>query len=1104
MADVDETVSRKQRMPVSTPEMAVSRPLPGDDEQTFEFEEEGGLGITFVKHDACEPGSELRVRLIIVLDVVADSAAARIAALRAGLVLSSVQDQPVAGLGFKATMDLIKAAGRPLRLGFATDDDGALRTVPSAELEQTQAQAARRSRTKSRTQSAEPQPEPEPEDDFGFAIGSYFSPRTHAKVHAETHRHLEATRRTRSRTLDKWKTHIEGSPPVGAALAELARRGVPPSVRTAAWPGLSSAMAKQAAVTEPSAYYAKLVSQSDRVGPADASEALCNALEDLEKDLDRTFPGHRLFSSPTGDEAEQDGGKRAGLRRVLGAYAVRNESVGYCQSMNFVAASLLLALPTQEEEAFWVLCALVEDSLPEYYTHTMSALKADADALGVLVERLLPDVAKTMERHGVGPHMLCVEWFLKIFVTVLPFETVLRLWDCLLLAPAEPGGVVLLAVALSVLSTGRRRLVASKTATEFMVTVRRCCAEAVDADALLKRALDKKMLARVRKVREDTLTEAGLSLDSCSKLPVETVSVPTQMGSENQSAALSAQARSCSAWGPADSSLPVALPPLQIVGGSSSSPQCQRADGSAQSVTAPAAGQSDAAAPWRADSDNHLRCGTLRMSSRSAEGEKKWFVLRRGLEPFYPPQLEIFDFFADEPEPPTAVAHGNHRRVVLLLDKATVSTAGDEEVGASFWLRGHWSEVSQPLELDAGSVDNRRAWVAAIESALHPGKTVADDGSKAGLRRRSLSWHEGMAQPAASPSASPPPPVSPLPSPPQSPPPLPEEEELLPPPSDSPVTDQVADKLPEDEEAGGGLRSPIALQPVPMTSGAKGTRPAARRRDNELLKEGTVLLASATDSGGRWGSRRWESSWLQLNSGVEPWFGAEIRLAATAQVLGGPRRIPLDECELEWGVGAKHGVSLGGSTGLLLDFKTAACREEWKAALHSAASAADEADDKEGNDENEKEELPQGETPAGAEETPEEGEVDDFAAEGFVELYLLDLVRKAWSRRWVALQGTRVLHAEAPLAAKDAAQGRVLLDLADCVALTQHGAGQDGESSGRWLELELRCTDGKCHRMRASGRKECETWTAALTLGMLGEGGVAPPAVGGVGAVAVV
>ena len=93
--------------------------------------------------------------------------------------------------------------------------------------------------------------------------------------------------------------------------------------------------------------------------------------------------------------------------------------------------------------------------------------------------------------------------------------------------------------------------------------------------------------------------------------------------------------------------------------------------------------------------------------------------------------------------------------MVLLLDKASVSAAGNEEEGASFWLRGHWSEVSQPLELDAGSVDNRRAWVAAIESALHPGKTVADDGSKAGLRRRSLSWHEGMAQPAGSPSASP-------------------------------------------------------------------------------------------------------------------------------------------------------------------------------------------------------------------------------------------------------------------------------------------------------------------------------------------------------------
>ena len=60
--------------------------------------------------------------------------------------------------------------------------------------------------------------------------------------------------------------------------------------------------------------------------------SLSTAMQDIEKDLQRTFPGHSYVSSAQGVHA---------LRRVLRAYAARNSAVGYCQSMNFVAGVLL-------------------------------------------------------------------------------------------------------------------------------------------------------------------------------------------------------------------------------------------------------------------------------------------------------------------------------------------------------------------------------------------------------------------------------------------------------------------------------------------------------------------------------------------------------------------------------------------------------------------------------------------------------------------------------------------------------------------------------------------------------------------------------------------
>ena len=105
---------------------------------------------------------------------------------------------------------------------------------------------------------------------------------------------------------------------------------------------------------------------------------------DIERDLLRTFPGEHqslplscslallpslsLSCSLALLSGHAALGTQTGLgqlREVLVAYSVRNSSVGYCQSMNFIAALLLLFVDA--EPAFWMLANLVERLLPAQY-----------------------------------------------------------------------------------------------------------------------------------------------------------------------------------------------------------------------------------------------------------------------------------------------------------------------------------------------------------------------------------------------------------------------------------------------------------------------------------------------------------------------------------------------------------------------------------------------------------------------------------------------------------------------------------------------------------------------------------------------------------------
>ncbi|TYZ68653.1 hypothetical protein PybrP1_000293 [[Pythium] brassicae (nom. inval.)] len=227
----------------------------------------------------------------------------------------------------------------------------------------------------------------------------------------------------------------------------LLRAGVPPHLRGQVWWMCSGAAELQRAALEP---YAVLVSRLHTL-------SRCASME-IEKDLPRTFPVAPGVSSDAEDRVRRS--SMGELRRVLQAYSLRNPRIGYCQSMNFLAAVLLHHM--EEEEAFWVLAAIVEELTPDYHTRSMAGSRADQRVFADLVQQKLPALFQHMQALGVDFEPFTLKWFLCLFLNTLPFEPVLRIWDVFFCE----GSHVLLRVGLALLKLNQPRILACSDAFE--------------------------------------------------------------------------------------------------------------------------------------------------------------------------------------------------------------------------------------------------------------------------------------------------------------------------------------------------------------------------------------------------------------------------------------------------------------------------------------------------------------------------------------------------------------------------------------------------------------------------------------------------------------
>ncbi|XP_018409644.1 PREDICTED: TBC1 domain family member 8 isoform X1 [Nanorana parkeri] len=190
-------------------------------------------------------------------------------------------------------------------------------------------------------------------------------------------------------------------------IQKLVAMGIPESLRGELWLVFSDAVTDLA--THPG-YYNSLVEES--------MGRCCVVTDEIERDLHRSLPEHPAYQNETGIAA---------LRRVLTAYAHRNPKIGYCQSMNILTSVLLLY--AKEEEAFWLLVAVCERMLPDYFNHRVLGAQVDQSVFEELIQEKLPELAEHITDLSTLAS-ISLSWFLTLFISIMPLQSAVNVVDC--------------------------------------------------------------------------------------------------------------------------------------------------------------------------------------------------------------------------------------------------------------------------------------------------------------------------------------------------------------------------------------------------------------------------------------------------------------------------------------------------------------------------------------------------------------------------------------------------------------------------------------------------------------------------------------------------
>lgn len=259
----------------------------------------------------------------------------------------------------------------------------------------------------------------------------------------------------------------------GRLVKRLCRKGIPPELRKDVWYRVSGAFRTKR-------YYEQVLGMT-YILYIERGKAEPECSKQISLDVPRTFPNNQWIQSTVG---------QVSLQRVLYAFSGIHRDIGYCQGMNYIAAMLLLVSEYDEEAAFWIMCQLIGHGESEgilyknVYASTLSGCHVEMRTLESIVAKKLPRLAHHMDLIDCDFSMVSTEWFLCLYATSLPPETVVRIWDVLF----YEGPKILYRIALAILKTHEQDFLATENSGELVKALHFVCASEFDRDALLTAA----------------------------------------------------------------------------------------------------------------------------------------------------------------------------------------------------------------------------------------------------------------------------------------------------------------------------------------------------------------------------------------------------------------------------------------------------------------------------------------------------------------------------------------------------------------------------------------------------------------------------------------
>ncbi|CAD6187264.1 unnamed protein product [Caenorhabditis auriculariae] len=259
----------------------------------------------------------------------------------------------------------------------------------------------------------------------------------------------------------------------------LCRNGIPNSLRSTVWKILINQQVDDLKLLYGKYYYRNLCNTR---GGEDEQKFSENHQKQINLDLLRTMPNNVHFMSATSKGISQ-------LQQVLRAFCLHNPEIGYCQGMNFLTATALLFVGP--EDAFWFLIAITEKYFDKtYFDSNLTGAQADQEVLKEMLEAQHPRITRHLNSLDIDVASISLNWFIALFFDAVPFNTMLRIWDCFLLE----GPKVLFRFALVLLGKHENEIISRNDAIGIMRVSKAASRLAFDEHAVVEMAFSIKNL----------------------------------------------------------------------------------------------------------------------------------------------------------------------------------------------------------------------------------------------------------------------------------------------------------------------------------------------------------------------------------------------------------------------------------------------------------------------------------------------------------------------------------------------------------------------------------------------------------------------------------